>query len=55
MVILLLLLWPLIEIAVFLQVVQWIGVLDTLRRDEVAAPSPTGEPSLGVLPLALEG
>jgi UPF0716 protein FxsA len=29
-VILLLLLWPLIEIAVFVQVVQWIGVLDTL-------------------------
>ncbi len=29
-VILLLILWPLIEIAVFLQVVQWIGVLDTL-------------------------
>jgi UPF0716 protein FxsA len=29
-VILLLLLWPLIEIAVFLQVVQWIGVLETL-------------------------
>jgi UPF0716 protein FxsA len=29
-VILLLLLWPLVEIAVFLQVVQWIGVLDTL-------------------------
>ena len=28
-VILLLILWPLIEIAVFLQVVQWIGVLDT--------------------------
>lgn len=29
-VILLLVLWPLVEIAVFLQVVQWIGVLDTL-------------------------
>ncbi len=29
--------------------------IDTLRRDEVAAPSPAGEPSLGVLPLALEG
>ena len=29
-VILLLVLWPLNEIAVFLQVVQWIGVLDTL-------------------------
>jgi DNA recombination protein RmuC len=29
--------------------------IDTLRRDQVAAPSPTGEPSLGVLPLALEG
>ena len=29
-VILLLLLWPLIEIAVFVQVVQWIGVVDTL-------------------------
>jgi DNA recombination protein RmuC len=29
--------------------------IDTLRRDEVAAPSPSGEPSLGVLPLALEG
>jgi UPF0716 protein FxsA len=29
-VILLLVLWPLLEIAVFLQVVQWIGVLDTL-------------------------
>ena len=29
--------------------------IDTLRRDEVEAPSPTGEPSLGVLPLALEG
>jgi UPF0716 protein FxsA len=29
-VILLLILWPLVEIAVFLQVVQWIGVLDTL-------------------------
>jgi UPF0716 protein FxsA len=28
--ILLLVLWPLVEIAVFLQVVQWIGVLDTL-------------------------
>lgn len=28
-VILLLILWPFIEIAVFLQVVQWIGVLDT--------------------------
>ncbi len=27
---LLLVLWPLIEIAVFLQVAQWIGVLDTL-------------------------
>jgi UPF0716 protein FxsA len=27
---LLLVLWPLVEIAVFLQVVQWIGVLDTL-------------------------
>jgi UPF0716 protein FxsA len=29
-VVLLLVLWPLVEIAVFLQVVQWIGVLDTL-------------------------
>jgi UPF0716 protein FxsA len=29
-VILLLVLWPLVEIAVFLQVAQWIGVLDTL-------------------------
>ncbi len=29
-VVLLLILWPIIEIAVFLQVVQWIGVLDTL-------------------------
>ncbi len=29
--------------------------IDTLRRDEVEAPSPGGEPSLGVLPLALEG
>ena len=29
-VILLLVLWPLVEIAVFLQVVQWIGVLNTL-------------------------
>ncbi len=28
--VLLLVLWPLVEIAVFLQVVQWIGVLDTL-------------------------
>jgi UPF0716 protein FxsA len=28
--ILLLVLWPVVEIAVFLQVVQWIGVLDTL-------------------------
>jgi UPF0716 protein FxsA len=27
---LLLVLWPVVEIAVFLQVVQWIGVLDTL-------------------------
>ena len=29
-VVLLLILWPVLEIAVFLQVVQWIGVLDTL-------------------------
>jgi UPF0716 protein FxsA len=29
-VVLLLILWPVVEIAVFLQVVQWIGVLDTL-------------------------
>jgi UPF0716 protein FxsA len=29
-VVLLLVLWPVVEIAVFLQVVQWIGVLDTL-------------------------
>ena len=29
-VILLLVLWPLVEIAVFLQVVSWIGVLETL-------------------------
>lgn len=29
-VVLLLILWPILEIAVFLQVVQWIGVLDTL-------------------------
>jgi UPF0716 protein FxsA len=29
-VVLLLILWPIVEIAVFLQVVQWIGVLDTL-------------------------
>ncbi|HEY3672125.1 MAG TPA: FxsA family protein [Acidimicrobiia bacterium] len=29
-VILLLVLWPLVEIAVFLQVVSWIGVLDTV-------------------------
>jgi UPF0716 protein FxsA len=29
-IVLLLVLWPLVEIAVFLQVVQWIGVLDTL-------------------------
>jgi UPF0716 protein FxsA len=29
-VLLLLLLWPIVEIAVFLQVVDWIGVLDTL-------------------------
>src|SRR4051794_15524246 len=29
-VILLLVLWPLLEIAVFLQVAQWIGVLDAL-------------------------
>ena len=29
-VILLLLLWPIVEIAVFLQVVAWIGVLETL-------------------------
>jgi UPF0716 protein FxsA len=29
-VVLLLVLWPLVEIAVFLQVVAWIGVLDTL-------------------------
>ena len=29
-VILLLVLWPIVEIAVFLQVVAWIGVLDTL-------------------------
>jgi UPF0716 protein FxsA len=29
-VLLLLVLWPVVEIAVFLQVVQWIGVLDTL-------------------------
>jgi UPF0716 protein FxsA len=29
-VVLLLLLWPIVEIAVFLQVVQWIGVLETL-------------------------
>lgn len=29
-VILLLVLWPLVEIAVFLQVVQWMGVFDTL-------------------------
>ncbi len=28
-VVLLLVLWPVVEIAVFLQVVQWIGVLDT--------------------------
>ena len=28
--VLLLLLWPIVEIAVFLQVVQWIGVLETL-------------------------
>jgi UPF0716 protein FxsA len=28
--VLLLVLWPVVEIAVFLQVVQWIGVLDTL-------------------------
>jgi UPF0716 protein FxsA len=28
--VLLLLLWPVVEIAVFLQVVQWIGVLETL-------------------------
>jgi UPF0716 protein FxsA len=29
-IVLLLVLWPLVEIAVFLQVVQWIGVLETL-------------------------
>ena len=29
-VVLLLILWPIVEIAVFLQVAQWIGVLDTL-------------------------
>lgn len=29
-IVLLLVLWPVVEIAVFLQVVQWIGVLDTL-------------------------
>ena len=29
-VVLLLVLWPLVEIAVFLQVVAWIGVLETL-------------------------
>jgi UPF0716 protein FxsA len=29
-VVLLLVLWPVVEIAVFLQVVQWIGVLETL-------------------------
>lgn len=30
MIVLLLLLWPVVEIAVFLQVVAWIGVLETL-------------------------
>ncbi len=30
MIVLLLVLWPLVEIAVFLQVAQWIGVFDTL-------------------------
>ncbi len=29
--------------------------IDTLRRDQVDGASPAGEPSLGVLPLALEG
>ena len=49
-VILLLVLWPLVEIAVFLQVISWIGVLNTLAEpnltDSDKPTNPAPDPSI---------